>query len=137
MIPEKVKKWLYKAIQDFNIARHELTFPDQEISTGPVCFLAQQAVEKLLKAYLVWKNIDFGKTHNLDFLRELCAQQDPEFKNLNLGNLNFYAIEIRYPDEFYLPSVEEARKAFALASQAKEFVFRKLGITDKDLEKKD
>lgn len=133
MIDEYIKKWIIKAIEDFNIAKHELSFPEDEISTGPVCFHCQQVVEKLLKAYLVSKSIDFGKTHDLAYLLELCIKQDAEFKKLNIGNLKAYAVEVRYPEEFYVPSVEEAKKCFEIASKVKDFIFQKFGIKEKDL----
>jgi HEPN domain-containing protein len=90
-------------------------------------FTCQQSVEKLLKAYLASKNIDFGKTHNLEFLLELCKKQDSIFENMNVGDLSFYAVEIRYPDEFYIPTVEEAKKCFKIASTAREFIMKELG----------
>ena len=134
MIDESIKKWIVKAMEDFKIVSHELTFPENEISTGPVCFHCQQVVEKLLKAFLVLRNTDFGKTHDSVFLLELCAQHAPDFRKLNVGNLRFYAVDVRYPDEFYIPAVEEARECFSIAKNVKEFIFGKLGITDKDLE---
>jgi len=33
-----------------------------------------------------------------------------------LGDLSFYAVGVRYPDEFYIPSVEEAKECFRIAS---------------------
>lgn len=133
MIEENIKNWIIKAMEDFNTAKHELSFPKEEISTGPVCFHCQQLVEKLLKAYLVSKNIDFEKTHDLEFLLELCRRQDQDFEKLNIGNLRFYAVEIRYPDEFYIPSIDEAKECFEIASNIKSFIFQKLGIKDNDL----
>lgn len=134
MIDEQVKNWIIKAMEDFNIAKHELTFPENEISTGPVCFHCQQVVEKLLKAYLVSKNIDdFGKTHDLEGLIKLCSKQDTEFKNLNVGNLTDYAVEVRYPEEFYIPSIEEAKECFEIATKIKGFIFKKLQIVEEDL----
>ena len=133
MIPQGVKKWVLKAMEDFRIAKQGLSFPEPEIATGPICFHSQQVAEKLLKAYLVSRNIDFAKTHDLAYLRELCAQQDPEFKKIDLGNLKFYAVEVRYADEFYLPSIDEAKEAFELANKVKAFVFKKLGIKEQDL----
>lgn len=132
MIDEHIKKWLLKAMEDFITARHELSFPDEEIPTGTVCFHCQQLVEKLLKSYLVSKNIDFGKTHDLEFLLQLCIKQDDDFKELNIGNLKFYALEVRQPDEFYIPSIEEAKECFEIALKVKDFVFKKLGIKEGD-----
>ena len=133
MIEEYIKNWIIKAIEDFNIAKHELTFPEDEVSTGPVCFHCQQVAEKLLKAYLVSKSIDFGKTHDLAYLLELCIKQDAEFEKLNIGNLKVYAVDVRYPDEFYIPSIEEAKESFKIASQIKEFVLKKLGIKEQEV----
>ena len=130
---EKVKKWIIKAMEDFKTIEHELSFPEEEIPTGIVCFHAQQFVEKLLKAYLTWKKIDFGKTHNLEFLLTLCKKVDNEFINIEIGDLTFYAVEIRYPDEFYIPTLKEAKESYELAKKIKEFIFKKLNITEKDL----
>lgn len=132
MIDENIKKWIIKAMEDYRIAEHELSFPEEEISTGPVCFHCQQTVEKLLKAYLVTKKIDFEKTHDLEFLLKLCATQDKDFENVSVGNLTDYAVEVRYPDEFYIPSVEEARECFEIASKIKDFVLYKMGIRKKE-----
>ena len=127
MIDDYIKKWVVKALNDIKIAEHELNQPTEEMVTDAVCFHCQQAVEKLLKAYLASKNVDFGKTHNLEFLLELCLKQDLDFKNLKVGNLSFYAVEIRYPDEFYMPSVIEAKECFNIASKAKDFLLKKIG----------
>jgi hypothetical protein len=48
-------------------------------------------------------------------------------------NLTDYAIDIRYPDEFYIPTIEEARNAFESATFVKEFIFKKLNITERDI----
>ncbi len=126
MNDEYIQKWIIKAKSDFKIALHELAQPEDEVVTDAVCFHCQQAVEKLLKAYLASKNIEFGKTHNLEFLLELCKKQDPDFENLSVGNLSFYAVEVRYPDEFYIPSVAEAKECFNIASIARDFMLKKL-----------
>lgn len=130
---EKVKKWLIKAIEDFKIAQHEMQLSDDETVTSAVCFHSQQFVEKVLKAYLTLKGVDFGKTHNIELLLELCAERDKDFKNLEIGNLTFYAVEVRYPEEFYIPSINEARECFHLAKKIKEFIEGKLKINFEDL----
>jgi HEPN domain-containing protein len=133
MIDEYLRKWIIKAMEDFRVAKHELSLSEDEIATGAVCFHSQQLVEKLLKAYLISKNVDFERTHDLKFLLELCVRQDNDFKGLKVGNLTSYAVEIRYPDEFYIPSVDEGKTCFEIASRIKDFVFKKLGLSDSDL----
>jgi HEPN domain-containing protein len=130
VIDEYVKRWITKAKGDLKVAEHELSLSKEEIITDAVCFHCQQAVEKLLKAYLASKNVDFSKTHNLEYLLELCAKEDPEFKSIESGNLSFYAVEIRYPDEFYTPSFDEAKESFRNAVDIMKFIFKKLGIED-------
>ena len=101
--------------------------------TEAICFHSQQAVEKFIKAFLITKNVDFERTHNLEFLLEMCINQDGEFREIELGNLSFYAVEIRYPDEFHIPSVEEAETCLELARNVKNFIFKKLEIGIEDL----
>lgn len=110
MIDEYIKKWLIKALNDVKVASHEMALTEEEIVTDAVCFHCQQAVEKLLKAYLISKNVEFGRIHDLETLLKLCASQDTDFTGLDVGNLTDYAVEIRYADEFYIPSIEEAKE---------------------------
>jgi len=128
MIDEKVKKWVIKAIEDFTAAEKLLNFPDREIVTSAVCFHCQQFVEKILKAYLASTGIDFGRTHNLRYLLKLCSDNDADFSKLEVGSMTFYAIDIRYPDEFYVPSVDEAHECFKIVLQVKDAVFKKMNI---------
>lgn len=60
-------------------------------------------------------------------------KQDSNFKKLNIGNLKFYAVEVRYPDEFYIPSINEAKECFDIASRVKDFVLKKLRVKEEDL----
>jgi len=74
--------------------------------------------------------MEFGKTHNLEYLLELCVKEDDEFKGIEVGNLSFYAVEVRYPDEFYTPSIEEAKECLEIARKVREFVMKKLSIKE-------
>lgn len=121
-----VEKWLVKASNDLQVAKNELNLTSELPVTEAICFHAQQAVEKFLKAYLVAKGVEFGKTHNLEYLRELCTQINVDFGNLDVGNLTFYATEVRYPDEFYTPSLDEARESVAIAIKVRDFVLAKM-----------
>ena len=133
MIDEYVKKWLTKANNDLKVAQIILQSPEGELVTEAVCFHAQQAAEKLLKAFLITKNIEFGKTHNLEYLLELCIKIDKDFQQVKIGNLTFYAIEVRYSDEFHVPTKGEAVASAEIARKIKEFILAKLNISEKDL----
>jgi HEPN domain-containing protein len=132
---EETKKWLIKAINDYKTAKRLLKPPEDEIITDTLCFHCQQTVEKFLKAFLVENNIDFEKIHTLEYLIKLCSTVDSNFENLYevAEKLASYAISIRYPDEFYIPSVKEAEEAFRLATSAKVFILKKLKIGEDDL----
>jgi len=123
---KSVRQWIERALEDEAIARHELTFPKNEVATGPVCLHCQQMVEKLLKAFLVNHNIEFEKTHDLERLIHLCEQQDKKFSALYVGDLTFYAVEARYPSEFYVPDFDEAKENYRIAIKAKEFLLKLL-----------
>ena len=60
---------------------------------------------------------------------ELCLSVDEKFKELDqekLEELTFYAVEIRSPDAFYQPSIEEAREALKQVINLKKFILKKL-----------
>lgn len=124
MINEETKKWLIKGLNDFKTAEKLINLPEDEIITDTLCFHCQQAVEKFLKAFLIHNNKEFERVHSLEYLIKLSSEIDKEFEILyeTAASLNDYAITVRYPDEFYIPSIEEARKAFKLARKAKEFI---------------
>lgn len=65
-----------------------------------VCFHAQQAVEKLLKAVLVSRGAVFARTHNLAHLAELLIQAGTPLPLPAdaLSRLNPYAVIFRYDD---------------------------------------
>ena len=82
-----------------------------------------------VKAYLSFVGKSFRKTHDISELIELCKEIDEEFEilySLNATKLTRYAVEARYPDEFYIPSIEEARELVEIAKKVRNFVIRKL-----------
>ncbi len=105
---ELIRGWLDKAEKDLLSAEHELTFPDAVTET--ICFHSQQAVEKFLKAYLIYLNISFSKTHEIGELITQCESKDKEISKLkdDADKLTDYAVEVRYPDSYFEPPLEEA-----------------------------
>ena len=112
---------------DLKTAEDELS--TTEPFTNTICFHSQQCVEKYLKAYLSFVGKPFRKTHDISELIELCKEVDEEFEilySLNAAKLTRYAVDIRYPDEFYIPSIEEAKEALEIAKKVRNFIIRKL-----------
>jgi len=130
---EAIKKWILKAENDLKIAKDEML--TENPATDAICFHAQQYVEKYLKAYLISKDKEISKTHDILFLIKQCLLIDNEFNyllELNADSLTSYAVEIRYPEEFYFPSLEEAKEAIEICEKVKQFVinkFKQMGIS--------
>ncbi len=112
---EFVRQWMHKAEADLATAHHlSVTRIDLGFAIG---FHAQQAVEKIAKAVLVWHQVEFFKTHDLTRLAQLLAQVDPRLAEVirAADELTSYAVEARYPGDLPEPSAAEARHALALA----------------------
>jgi len=124
-IKDIVRKWLIKADNDLKTAK--LCLNTEEIITDSACFHSQQAVEKFLKAYLISKDISPQKTHKIEILLENCKNFDKSFIDLDgIEILSEYAVELRYPDDFFTPSLDEAEESINLAFKVKSFVISKL-----------
>jgi HEPN domain-containing protein len=67
---ETIKKWILKAENDLKIAKDEML--TENPATDAICFHAQQCVEKYLKAYLISKDKEISKTHDILFLIKQC-----------------------------------------------------------------
>ena len=117
------RAWLAKAESDRLAAQRLLD------AGGPfdaVCFHAQQACEKALKAVLALTDVDIPRTHNLEELqlrciRELSDRAVPALGTLDLSELTPYAVETRYDAEFW-PDRNTAAASVALADRVLEIV---------------
>jgi HEPN domain-containing protein len=123
-----VNRWLTQAHNDLVTAKTMLT-TDPPI-TDTACFHAQQCVEKSLKAFLVYRDIQVEKTHYLPRLVEMCAADDARFRSLEdtAAELTDYAVADRYPDNWREIPVEEAESAVGKAEKAMEHVRHRLGF---------
>ncbi len=123
MNPETVRNWITKAEHDFQIGSNEMKVADP--ATDMVCFHMQQCAEKYLKAFLAFKDAEIRRTHDLAVLLKDCSALDDSFITLlekRVPLLTPYGTVIRYPDDFYMPSVEEAKETVELARMVKNFV---------------
>ena len=124
-----VQQWFKKANNDLRNAEILLNCGENEIPYDTLCFHCQQASEKYIKGYLIYKEMDFPKTHNLADLISICTQTDTSFSKYitEMEKLTPYAVEIRYPDDFYMPPEDDAREAYKIASEIKNFIMQKIG----------
>ena len=64
----EARRWLQYAREDLQTAELLLA---QTLVFRQICWLAQQSVEKMLKAALFGLQVDFPRAHDLDLLRNL------------------------------------------------------------------
>jgi len=129
-----VKEWYKFAMRDLTAAGHlyETMHPKPlEI----ICYLSQQAAEKMLKAFLVSNEISPPRTHDLRQLCEMCIEISDSFDNLKdvCTALNPYGVQPRYPNEMEiletdaemaLQSVKAMRDFFEAQDTVFEETFR-------------
>lgn len=119
-----VEQWLEKADHDLVAAR--LIIDHQPIILDICCFHCQQAVEKYLKTFLIFHKKDFPKTHNIDLLLKNCSAINDRFKEVDVKNLEDFAVRGRYPHDFLLPSIEDVEEFIQIALEIKEFVIKEI-----------
>lgn len=112
-------KWTEEALRWMKFAKEDLRQAEALMRSGEViprhvCWFAQQAAEKALKAALVLEGIEFPFRHNLNALRDLLPagwrvkEQYPD-----LSELTTWAIEARYPGDWPEATRAEAERAVA------------------------
>lgn len=118
--------WLEYVVRDLQAMR---LLHGQPLMEAAVCFHAQQAAEKALKAYLAaLSDEDIPRTHDLRLLHSLIAERGGDSPPTEgLPHLNQHAVASRYPDEEF-PTALEAQEAVDFATQVVSFVYRALGI---------
>lgn len=117
------QEWVAKADSDLEAAK---VLFDQKKAYDIVCFHCQQAVEKYLKALLVFYGIRFEKIHDLWVLAQKIFPKEPNIKLFRekLRTLDAYYIGARYPGDIPEYSRNDAKEALARANEIIDFVRR-------------
>ena len=112
---EIILNWLKRARS--NLERAKMGKVTQGILYEDLCFDAQQAVEKSLKAILIKLNQSFPKTHSIGILLKLIEEAGVEIpENINKAKpLTTYAVDSRYPGDYEPVSKEEYEEALKIA----------------------
>jgi HEPN domain-containing protein len=113
MKPE-TREWLDKADGDFATASRERAVEDSP-NHDAVCFHAQQAAEKYLKARLVEARIPVPRIHDLEALLDLAIAVESAWERLrvDLRALTSMGVEVRYPG--FVADAEDAAEALRVA----------------------
>lgn len=121
----ETRRWLRQALADLRTAEVAVQRPD--LDPDPACYLAQQAAEKALKAVLVYLQIDYPFTHDLDVIRGRIPDGWPvKAEFVDLGILSDWSYKARYPGDWLLPTARDAQQAVDRARSIYEAVLRDL-----------
>lgn len=120
-----VKNWLIKAKHDLSAAKL-LGHQHGDVAI----YHCQQAAEKNIKAFLVFHNQSFPKTHDIRLLVQLTIVIEPTFEAYQdiADTLTPYATLFRYPSELMDPLPEELEVAIENADLVFNFVSQLLEI---------
>ncbi len=125
LVKKKVKEWLQHADDDLRLARFAFKLKSA-VPYKLIAYHAQQCAEKCLKAYLIFKNIDFPYSHNIKLLLELLPSSAEWATDLQKAEiLGPYAITTRYPGKDKVTK-KEAERAVVLADTVRKTVMKAL-----------
>jgi HEPN domain-containing protein len=111
--PELPESWLAFAHSDLAVARIPR---DEDIFLESLCFHAQQAAEKSIKAVLVFRKLRVPKIHSIEGLIDLLPQDIQRTPDLIASaTLSEYASNTRYPGFEEFVTEEDYREAVRLA----------------------
>jgi len=125
---ELVKEWIEKADHDLGSAKIiYLHLPDY---FDTIAFHCQQAVEKYIKAILVFKKIEFQRSHDLVYLLELLSHdfEIDEIKFKKAFTLNSFGVQIRYPNKIIKLTKEELESAIHISEEFRAFSVDSIGL---------
>jgi HEPN domain-containing protein len=123
----EVRAWIAKAEND--LRNIELVMPAEDAPLDTVCFHAQQAAEKYIKAALTFSGISFGRTHDLPELSALLLSEYPSLAAIgDLSDLTDAAVTARYPEDLIVYDREFAEDLVAQTRKVKSAILRDLSL---------
>jgi len=107
------QSWVRKAESDLLAADNNLA--SERIPFDAVCFHCQQGAEKYLKGLLAYFKGEVLRIHDLlallESIKQLVTTGVPDAIRDACIILNPYAIEVRYPDDDWSPTADDAQEA--------------------------
>ena len=96
--PGSAADWLRRARSDLSLASIPLP---RDVLYNDLCFHAQQAAEKSIKAVLIHSGIELQKVHDFSQLIALLPQHVPTPPGVHEAvSLTSYAVMARYPGDY-------------------------------------
>jgi len=125
---ELTKAWLEKAEHDLGTAKIIfLHLPDYH---DTIAFHCQQAVEKYIKAILVYRQIAFQRSHDLIYLLDLLSSvtviNNEQYKKAAF--INGFGVQFRYPNKIVMLSSDDIQHAIDISNEFRKFAHNQTGI---------
>ena len=121
--PSDPREWLNRAASNLRLAKNRVP----GVYLEDLCFEAQQAAEKAVKAVMIVCGVDFPYVHSLEFLLSTLEREaDETIPNTvrSAAKLTPYAVDTRYPgfavpveEEEYMEAVEIAEAVMRWAEE--------------------
>ncbi|MEE9295437.1 MAG: HEPN domain-containing protein [Phycisphaerae bacterium] len=111
--PDDPREWVKRARSDLALARRAI----KGVYLEDLCFHAQQAAEKAIKAVLISQEVEFPYVHDLRRLLELVEKAGVLIPDdvQKAESLTRFAVVTRYPGVGRAPSVRDHKTALRLA----------------------
>ena len=107
-LPGSPREWLRYVRSDYLLA--SIRRP-KGVMLDVLCYHAQQAAEKAIKAVLLHQRVEFPLTHNLKTLFECVPEGvQPPASVVEAAKLTQYAVSARYPDDAEPVTTEAERQ---------------------------
>lgn len=123
---ELTRSWLVKAKRDL-LSAEELAGADMPL-LDTAAYHCQQAAEKAIKGFLLFTDVRFEKTHDIEVLISQACEVDDSFCSCVEAAriLTPLAVEFRYPGDYVEPEADEYKEAYDAAVYVYTFVIQKL-----------
>ena len=125
MTAKEFEDWLQRAESNLEIARRAR---GEKVLLEDLCFEAQQSAEKALKALLIYLSGDYPMVHAFTLILERLEQHVTVPEPIReVVELSDYAVQIRYPGDYYPVSEDEYERALELAARVLQWVRSQIG----------
>lgn len=123
--PDDPREWINRARSDLIQSKSEVP----GVYLENLCFNAQQAAEKAIKAVMIARNIEFPYVHDLDRLLSLLEDEGEVIPApiCQANKLTKYATITRYPGDIGPVTEQEYAEAIAMAEAVVRWAEERIG----------
>lgn len=126
--PDDPREWLNRAHS--NLAKARIGFQTDVVYLEDLCFDAQQAAEKAIKAVLIARQVEFPYVHDLAGLLEFVERsgQGVPSRVREAARITRYAVTTRYPGVLDTVTEHDYEEAMAIATAVVRWAEDLIGV---------